>query len=262
MTAKAQSHGARNERFPDVGNLREDDTPDIRAQNTARKPYSLFIDHEISRESIAANKTRRASPIKTASKLSAMPRTLGAYAAEMKLAIVKAATNAQAIATICQRGSYGYRAGRYIVRRLAGGEIGDGPTTPCYLLGTVSAGQVPREPLEGSRQFRVLDVPEDRPVSSSPSIPTAAKNLLDPASRGRAAGLHPGEALIGLEDQPPSYEVSNFRVVRAGPMELTDHFDWDCGARGKFGDSCCTGHPVDDLDDTLGRWAINSGEML
>ena len=39
--------------------------------------------------------------------------------------------------------------------------------------------------------------------------------------------------------------------MAAGPTELTDHFDPDCGARGKFGDSCCTGHPVDDLQHSI-----------
>ena len=60
LTAKAESHRARNESFPDVGNLREDDAPDIQAQNAARKPYPLLIDHQISRESIAAQRAERA----------------------------------------------------------------------------------------------------------------------------------------------------------------------------------------------------------
>jgi hypothetical protein len=44
------------------------------------------------------------------------------------------------------------------------------------------------------------------------------------ASLGRADELHPAVAAGGPEDQAPSYQVSDLRVMAARPTKLTDHF--------------------------------------
>ena len=56
VTAEAENHRPRKKRFPDVRSLGEDDTSDIHAQEAARKPYPLLIEHEESRESIATQR--------------------------------------------------------------------------------------------------------------------------------------------------------------------------------------------------------------
>jgi hypothetical protein len=71
------------------------------------------------------------------------------------------------------------------------------------------------------------------------------------ASLGRADELRRAFAAGGPEDQAPSYQVSDLGVMAARPTELTDHFDPDCRARGRFGDSCCTSDPVYDLQHAV-----------
>ena len=131
LRAKAEGRRARNEHFPYIGNLREDDAPDVQAQKAARKPYPLLIDHQMSRENIAARSRNRpvAGPLSE-------PGSLLARAAQSRT-VPSATTSASAPlpprpprsrrparprpaseCSITRESVDRSRAGRFIVRRL------------------------------------------------------------------------------------------------------------------------------------------------
>ena len=65
VTAKAENRRSEwKKRFPDGGSLREKNTSDIHPHEAARNPYPLLIEHQGSRESIAAQHDEHAEASK------------------------------------------------------------------------------------------------------------------------------------------------------------------------------------------------------
>ncbi len=113
MIPQAENNTPGQERFPDIGNLSEDDASRLCAQETAWNPKPVLIDHQKSREHVppdreehAAWKSKHASTDAGAQRSDAKRGMRSVENTQAKTAIVRLkAPDAQARATIFREGS-------------------------------------------------------------------------------------------------------------------------------------------------------------